>query len=317
MISIYLLSYVAWLTVKNIENSVATGLSLLFIFFTVSGFINAMTLGFSFDAARAVDDRFSFVFFEYPHSAGIFLSVLLPLYFLFIHKGMIPRLHYSYLYAGIPIAILYSGARVALLTYIISLGLTMVTIHGRSVVGVSLIALGLFFGGFFIIGTDIYISIFNIFEIPLSEYVNDTRGYSINSTHTRIKVWAYMFFHSIDNNTISFGNGYRSWGLVYKDLWGFGSAQSDYFTSYFELGLYGLLGLLIYKFGSLFMLLRKSNHTCSQWNMIAIGVFSGLVLGGFTENTEGYASTSWLLPVLFAYAGACNSRYLSQWERHS
>lgn len=300
--SIYYLSYIAWLSVRNIEVVTSRGMSRIFWFFMVTGFVNALRLGFSFEEARNVNDRFSFILFEYPHSAGMFLAALLPLYFGKIREGAIPSYHYLFVYLGLPLAVLYTGAKVAFLAYMISLGMTVVYLHARNMKGLLITSLVIISGVIFVINTSLFISILEILDTPLEEYISDTRGHSINSMHTRIKVWAAMWFHSVEQGSMWFGSGFRSWGLMYKDLWGMGSSQSDYFTAYFELGVIGLIALIIYKLGGVVILIRRSGIVVGNAGALAaIGVFSGLILGGFTENAEGYASTSWILPVMVSY----------------
>ncbi len=300
--SIYYLSYIAWMSVRKIEVVTSRGLSRIIWFFIVAGAINAITLGFSFEAARNVSDRFSFLLFEYPHSAGIFLATLLPLYYGKIREGSIPAYHYLFVYFGLPLVVLYTGAKVAFLTYIISLGLTVLYLHARNIKGLFISWLVITTGIIFVINTSLYVSILEILDTPIEEYISDTREYSINSMHTRIKVWAAMWFHSLEQHTMLFGEGFRSWGLVYKDLWGMGSSQSDYFTAYFELGVLGLIALIVYKVGSIFLLIRKNRKSTGIAGVLAaIGIFAGMVLGGFTENAEGYASTSWIIPVMISY----------------
>ncbi len=308
LISMYYLSFVAWHSVNNLNRSVDRWLSAIFLFFAIVGFINAILIDFSFAISRDISERFTFVLFEYPHSAGLFAAVLFPLYYGRILERKISLAHMVIVYFFFPVAIFYSGAKISFIAYMLSLGITVIYLHGRNIHGFMFIVLIAICGVFLILGTDFYLSISDITAVSLEEYIGDRRSYSINTLHTRIKVWAAMWFYSLDQGSFWFGSGFRSWGLTYQSMWGFGSSQSDYFTSYFELGFFGLVGVVFYKFGGVVLVLRKNVANENSGVFAAIGIFCGLVVGGVTENVEGYPSTSWLLPVIISYVAVISEK---------
>lgn len=300
LVSVYYMGQVFWLQLKRPEQVIAFILKVFFTFIAFVGLLHAIDIGFNYTVARNENHSFSFLLFEYPHSAGIVISTLTPLYFRYIISGRINRIHLLNIYFILPVVLVFSGALIAILTYCVSISLSIIYTYIRSIKGVILAILIFSGAGMAFLNSPVYESLIKISDIPLSTYLSDTGTHSINSFHTRIKVWEFMTEQTIVNHRLLGGAGWREWALSYEKKAGYGSAQSDYFTLLFDAGIPGLIGFILYRILGILVILNDSVKERPESVYLAIGVTAGLFLGSFSETVEGYASTSWLFPVILS-----------------
>ncbi|WP_112478423.1 O-antigen ligase family protein [Vibrio variabilis] len=298
VLTILSVAYLAYLAFFKSSKSIEKMIDLMFLLGILSGVAYTITSGANFDANRAVGERFSFLIFEYPHSAGMFYSSLVPAY---IHltksKTKLDRLfRYSVIGVVMPLVIYYSGARVAIICYIFSISAYYLLSSGFKAKLVYLVIASILAVYINNVNNDAVSTVAEIDKNSIQNYIDDDRSYSENSIHTRVKVWYVMWDQTV-NGKVLYGNGYKSWSEKYMSYHKLASSQSDYFTYFFELGIFGLLWLVMYKVHLLFLnykdIVRSSLLGC-----LTVGICVTSIFGGMTENFEGYASTSWLIPML-------------------
>jgi O-antigen ligase len=103
-----------------------------------------------------------------------------------------------------------------------------------------------------------------------------------------------------DKDAHWFGLGWGAWGSTYLVKSGFVSSQSDYFVRFFDLGFLGLLGYLLSRILVIYYFFTKKDTNDDLKKYVGIGVICAFYIGGLTETADGYATTSWLVPLLFA-----------------
>lgn len=307
IISIYYLGQLSFQKIANFESKFIQFLKYFFVLAVSAGLIHAITIGFSVENAKVND--FTFFFFEYPHSFSIFSISLFPIFFFYIFNKQVNRYYYFVIFLFLPVVILYSGAKIGLIVYFTTLIGTIIFTFRKKLSNylysylVSAICLVIF------INTPVYEELVEILSVPLDTYILTTSDYSINSFHTRVKVWAYMLFNLLHEDNLLLGFGWRSWSLKYLSLSGAPSSQSDYFTVLFDLGLLGIAGFIFFRILLIYCFIKEGKNNSKSY-YLAIGCLCSLFVGGLTENIEGYPSTSWLIPFFLSL-----SHYLSKGEQ--
>lgn len=307
IISIYYLGQLSFQKITNFEKKFICFLKYFFIFATVAGLIHAITVGFSIEDAKI--NNFTFFFFEYPHSFSIFASSLFPIFFFYIFNKQVSKYYYIVIFILFPVAILYSGAKIGLIVYFATLVGTIIFTFRANMADYLYSYIVLAIGLLIFINTPVYEDLVEILSVPLDTYIFTTSDYSINSFHTRVKVWMYMLFNLLHEDNLLLGFGWRAWSLKYLALSGASSSQSDYFTVLFELGLVGLVGFILYRVLLICCFFKEGKKNIKSY-YLAIGCLCSLFIGGLTENIEGYPSTSWLIPFFLSL-----SHYLMKHNR--
>lgn len=297
LISIYYLGQISFSKIKNFENKFVIFLKFFFIFVSVAGLINLISIGLDFERSRI--DRFSFFFFEYPHSFSIFATSFVPIFSFYIFNKQLSKYYYSLILFFIPLAILYCGAKIGIIVYIFTLTSTILLTFRKTASNYIISIFLLTIGTYFFISTPVFQDLMDVFSVPLDNYITDASSYSFNTLHSRTKVWAYMFFNLMHEDNLLFGFGWRAWSMKHLYLSGEISSQSDYFTILFDLGLLGLFGFLVFRVLLIYHLIKKGGIN-SKLYYLAIGMLGSLFIGGFTENVEGYPSTNWLIPLFLS-----------------
>lgn len=295
---------IASITSKNFENGFIFFLKSFFVIFSILGWINIIMLGASYDMAR--EHFFNFFIFEFPHSFGIFCAAITPIFLNYIVEGRVNKGYYIVVMPIMGTAILFGGSRVGFIVYLISICIFFLirlrsekTISNKTaIITVIIISIIIFQK------TPVYEQLKDVFAISANHYLSLIGKTPMNTFQSRLNTWSYMLYEIQRQDKILTGLGYRAWDLKYRDTGNRGvSSQSDYMTRFFDSGLIGLLGLLLYKFMIVYCLIihwGKFNEINKECTAIGIGLFS-IFLGGFSEAVDGYASTSWLVPVLFSF----------------
>lgn len=297
LFAIYLLAQIYIKNTVDFEEKFIRFLNVFFLGATILGLYNAIQLGFNYELSKQKENVFSFIFFEYPHSFTIFISALTPIFLYYVFKSN--NIFYKIiLFVLLPVGIVFCGAKIGFITYTISLVFGLFFYYRKNIY--SYILLGLLCLTLFYVlpQLDVFKDIKDVFSVSFDDYVHTSR--TLNSFHTRIKVWSYMYWKLIQSNSQWFGLGWRSWSLEYQDLSGFVSSQSDYFTILFETGIFGIVSFVFYRVSVLYYFIMKSTKFNKKSYYLAIGILFSLYIGSFTENIEGYPSTSWLIPCLIA-----------------
>jgi hypothetical protein len=278
-----------------------------FLFITIAGLMHAIYIKFSFLIAYDKSSRFAFFVFEFPHSAAVFSASLLPIYYKSIQDGLISKINYFIVYAGLPVALMFAGARIGIIMYIVCMVFTALLSYmtKRSwlimIIVISVLGLAL-------ASSPLYEQLTDMISVPMNTYLDATSGYSVNSLHTRAKVWKYMVYQLLDANQLYTGFGWRAWDLQYLSWSGFVSSQSDYITILFDVGLLGLLGFILYRSMIVSAFVMDSIGDVREPLYLLAGVVGSLYTAGLTENIEGYSSTSWLIPVLIGLSHSYSAR---------
>ena len=281
------------------EEKIILFLKIFFMFSVLAGSYNLLQN--NFDYQKCITGKFNFFIFEFPHSFTIFISSLVPIFIYYIHSGRISRKYFVIIFVFLPIIILYSGAKIGLITFFLCIMVTIATIYRNSKRYYLAIILLIFIASYLFYISPVFTEIQNIFSKSIWSYIYDTRTYSENSFHTRVKTWVFMTDYIFQSDKWLFGEGWRSWNNV-QQLYNLSSSQSDYFTYFFDTGIIGLLGFLLFRFLVILQMFKYARIDQSAF-FLAIGMIFSLFLGGLSENVEGYPSTSWLLPVMFAFSG--------------
>ncbi len=298
LVAVFYLAQLYWSSRHDLDRTLSRALSTYFGFIAVSGLIHAYYVDFSVTMAAKLNHEFAFILFEFPHSAAIVSAALLPLYYKFILDGRLRRANFILVYAGLPVALIYSGTRIGVVVYCVSLVLTIIVSHFRSWSGLVGGILALLIMGLVVVKSPVSEQFDKILSVRMSTYLHDNSGYSINSLHTRTKVWRYMVNKVSAADQLYTGLGWRAWDLSYLPNTRFASSQSDYITVFFDTGLLGLVGFLLYRGFVMAALIRDSSKGSVEPLYLLCGVIGSLYIGGLTENVDGYSSTSWLLPVM-------------------
>ena len=293
IISIYYLGQLSFQKIKNIETKFIFFLKYFFSLLCITGLIHATSINFNTETAKI--NHFTFFFFEYPHSLSIFAVSLFPIFFYYIYNKQVSSYYYLLILGLLPITILFSGAKIGLIVYIVSLTGTIVFTFRKKLSHYLIASIILLTGAIIFINTPVFTELVDVLSVPLDKYIFDTRSYSINSMHTRIKVWSFMIVNLLHEDNLLFGFGWRSWNLKYIALSGAPSSQSDYLTILFDLGLLGIGGFFLVRILILYCFIKEGEKNIKSY-YLAIGTLCSLYLGGLTENIEGYPSTSWLIP---------------------
>lgn len=312
MIAIYYLGQLSFQKIPDFENKLILFLKYFFIFTSVAGLSHAISVGFSVENAKI--NSFTFFFFEYPHSFSLFASSLFPLFFFYINNKQLPRYYYVLVFFFIPVAILFSGAKIGLIVYITTLTGTIMLTFRKRLTNYFYSYLILAICIFIFVQTPVFQELVDVLSVPLDTYIFNTSNYSINSLHTRIKVWTYMLFNLFHEDNLLLGFGWRSWSLKYLSLSGAASSQSDYFTILFELGIIGLTGFILFRILIIYCFIKEGKNNIKSY-YLAIGCICSLFVGSLTENIEGYPSTSWLIPFFLSLSHFLDNKYISHHDQ--
>jgi len=245
-LAIYYFSQITILKLRDFDIFFSRFLAYFFLFLSFLGLYLGIVSNFNYEVSRNV--KFHFLFFEYPHSFSIFVATLVPIFCYYIKTRKISRFFYLVVFFTLPIAIYFGGAKIGVISYLLSLSVTLFFLHRDKPIRYFLVMSVVFFLLLFFISTPIYQQLKSVFSIPIEYYIENTGSYSINSFHTRIKVWVWMYQTLVKNNALWFGMGYSAWRTVYWPQTDFPSAQSDYFVALFDLGIVGFVGFLLFRF---------------------------------------------------------------------
>lgn len=298
LISIYYLSQFFFSNITNFRKKIIFFLKVIFVFASAMGFFYIIKYGFYYINARQYAHNNNFIFFEFPHSFGIFISCLTPLFVYFIENKNVNRRWYWTIMVFVPLSLYFSGARIAIILYLLTTSASSLLPKKQKITYkiFSYIIVCLLFIVF--LQSEVFMSLKNIFSLSIIDYEN--AYYNLNSFHTRLLVWDYMVKTVIDNNALLFGLGWGSWSTTYLDLSRFVSSQSDYITRFFDIGIVGIVGYLFYKILVILYFLRKITTNDNLGTYLTIGIICSLYIGGISEAADGYATTSWLIPLLFS-----------------
>ncbi|MDL1956538.1 MAG: O-antigen ligase family protein [Candidatus Desulfofervidus auxilii] len=301
-LAIYYFCQISILKFKDFDKIFCYFLAVLFLLFSFLGLCLAFISNFSYDTSRSI--KFHFLFFEFPHSFSIFVSVLVPIFYYYIVTKKISKYYYVVVFFTLPVAVYFGGAKIGVIVYMLSLLVTLFYTYRNKPIKYYSVVIGVMFCALiFFVHTSMYQQLREIFSIPLKTYIENTSSYSINSFHTRVKVWVWMYQTLVKHDALLFGMGYSAWRIVYWPRTNFASAQSDYFTTLFDVGVIGLIGFLCFRLLIVYRLLQVSKYNVRAI-YLAIGLVCAYFIGGLTESVEGYPSTSWLLPVFLAMGEA-------------
>lgn len=310
LISVYYLAQLYFGKIRDLRLSSLYFLRFFYLFVFVLALYRFLSLGFIFSLNITDVERndFAFALFEFPHSAVIFICAVLPVYIGLVN---LLRKHVVFdlfvIVFCVPFAVLVAGVKVGLLVYVLVFFLSLLLVFSKNKFMIFALVLLSSFALVVVLLSDNYFTGFkDLFSVSIADYTNMSTT-SINSLHTRITVWLLMFNWVYDLDGAWFGMGWRAWDFYFWPISGIASSQSDYVTYFFDVGYVGLLGVLVYRFVLVFYLFKYSKTTDLISFFVLVGVVGSIYLSGFTENVDGYPSTSWLLPVLFAWSN-CISR---------
>lgn len=302
IISIYYLSQSYLFNLHDIDKHISKILYIIIIVFSIFGIVNLLKVRFDYELSR--QNKFDYYIFEYPHSFGIFISGIIPLTIWYVKNNYLGKISYPFIFLLLPLGIYYSGSRIAIITYVSSIIIFYIleiminkNVNIKSKLIYILITIVVIL---LIMNTSVTNTVIEEISIDnLYNYFYQAYRTPINTFQSRTNNWVFIYDKLIIDRKLLVGEGWRKWGY-YQNI--YGSLQSDYATVLFEMGLLGLIGLIIFRIN---IIINIYNIYKKYGNTYVIAILSGILamyIGSFTENVDGYPSTNWNIPILFALA---------------